>query len=68
MTRWRKFGDVAFLQLLSANGGVEVDGRDLAHEAIALLRSGLDGDVRDRDTVGWNLMLMGHCGLKTNVL
>ena len=45
MTRWRKFGDVAFLQLLSADGGVEVDGRDLAHEAIALLRSGLDGDV-----------------------
>lgn len=52
MTGWRKFGDVAFLQVLTSEGCLKVNGGDLAHEAIAPLRPGPDGHVGDGDTVG----------------
>ena len=52
MTRWRKLRDVALLEVFSGNRGIEVDCGDQAHEAVAPLRSSLDGDVGNCDVIG----------------
>jgi hypothetical protein len=62
--RWCIFSDVALLQFFSINSGFKVDCRNLAHEAIALLRSGLDGNVRDGDAFSWNPMFFRNSSLK----
>lgn len=57
VTRWRKLRDVALLEVFSGNRGIEVDCGDQAHEAVAPLRSSLDGDVGNCDVIGVNFVL-----------
>ena len=56
-------GDVVLLQRLSVESGLEVDGRDLTDEAVALLGPAADDDVTDGDDVSANAVLFSDGGL-----
>jgi len=59
------FCNVVFLQLLTIESGFEVDGRDLADEAVTLLGPAADGDVTDGDGVNGDAVLVGNGRLNT---
>ena len=56
-------GDVVLLQRLSVESGLEVDGRDLTDEAVALLGPAADDDVTDGDDVSADAVLFSDGGL-----